>query len=1068
MKINSFRLSAVAISVVMGVSGSAFATTAISSAVKDVSALSENSEGYYTGGGAVHIGGQDIAVNKDGGHSSFWWENINQNTPGFDALQKSAGYKPGLASDLNYPLNEEDYQNVVHGERLVSFANGDKGYDTPIGVVSGLKMGTADNRYQKVQDVTLYRRDASGNILYQMNADGTPLLDSKGNKIPLTVTHNNLVLDQNSDVYIQRQENAGGQFGLQESAIYSKVKSFSDDVAAVTVTGDLRETAVDGRGRDVFIIQNTTVDNTLDTDIAQTGPSNNNEGDEHKYNSRPHAVGVSITSSGVDYDRDAKGNIITDSEHLTNVVPQTANVILDNAQITAKNLAADHRDNHDYINGHSYDYNDSKSTAVTISGSGLFVSVANNSTLTGGVKHEGNALNIAGHANRVDVNHSTLNGNVNITHDSHSPYIDVHVIRDDKTNSYTAVGANAGVVGYAPVDREHNGTTLNITNQSVVNGDITARGRTQFQVRIFDVTGDQAPVELSKDQIINSQTAHDIYNNAVSSVGNTIIANNNGDYTPVRVNVDNSTVNGRVSGITNIDYPVNSTVTGQVASWNPDLLLTNGSVWNAAATAEYGDPEAAVSNVHDLNLSNSHINLVNVNTDTPTLGGRGRYEDVATARIVVHGDMTQNKDADGRYQGSQITVGKSVVEPLLNVGGNYVLGSMQIKGTVHGNYLLTMANSGVEPYLKQGYVAQAGTYDEASDKAHSFVNYKGTGSDAHFVGRTELGVYQYDVVDEANDTLHDEHNVYFKSTGRLSNSAATAMSMDASMVNVATMESDNLRDHLAQSRHANDEGGVWVSYFGGKNRATTSGGAGYSLQTNGVMLGVDNVFDAKKGGNWLAGIAFSSARSDLDVRNSRGDLDSYGAQFYLSRRWDNGVFVDTAAQFNHFSNSARVHMLDGQSAHKDYSSNGYGLGMKVGYTWEDMGFFAEPYVGATGRVFDGAHYTLNNGMVVDGDDYKSMVGEIGANVGYTFDLSNDSYVKPYFHLAGLNEFADSNKMKINNKNLDNSIDGAAVQVGLGTEVKIMKDFGGYASFNYTGGDNTERPWEARVGVNYTW
>ncbi|MKU04770.1 autotransporter outer membrane beta-barrel domain-containing protein, partial [Salmonella enterica subsp. enterica] len=26
----------------------------------------------------------------------------------------------------------------------------------------------------------------------------------------------------------------------------------------------------------------------------------------------------------------------------------------------------------------------------------------------------------------------------------------------------------------------------------------------------------------------------------------------------------------------------------------------------------------------------------------------------------------------------------------------------------------------------------------------------------------------------------------------------------------------------------------------------------------------------------------------------------------------------------------------------------------------------------------------------------------------------------------------------------------------------------YAAFDYTKGDNTERPWQATVGVNYTW
>lgn len=77
-------------------------------------------------------------------------------------------------------------------------------------------------------------------------------------------------------------------------------------------------------------------------------------------------------------------------------------------------------------------------------------------------------------------------------------------------------------------------------------------------------------------------------------------------------------------------------------------------------------------------------------------------------------------------------------------------------------------------------------------------------------------------------------------------------------------------------------------------------------------------------------------------------------------------------------------------------------------------------------------------------------------------------MKPYLHLAALNEFADGNSVRVNNVSLDNSVKGAAFQAGLGAEVKVTDNLGGYAAFDYTKGDNTERPWQATVGVNYTW
>ncbi|EEO7670613.1 autotransporter outer membrane beta-barrel domain-containing protein, partial [Salmonella enterica subsp. enterica] len=219
-------------------------------------------------------------------------------------------------------------------------------------------------------------------------------------------------------------------------------------------------------------------------------------------------------------------------------------------------------------------------------------------------------------------------------------------------------------------------------------------------------------------------------------------------------------------------------------------------------------------------------------------------------------------------------------------------------------------------------------------------------------------------------------------------------------------------------------------YFGGENRNSTASGPEYKLKTNGVMLGVDTLTE----NNWLAGVAVSSARSDMSVMNSSGDLNSYGARFYMSRRYDSGVFVDSALQFNHFSNTAKARMINGQQAKADFSGNSYGLEAKVGYAWNSEGFFAEPYVRAAARAFDGEHYALSNGMTVNSNDYKSMLGEVGTDLGYQYAI-NGGYVKPYLHLAALNEFADGNSVRVNNVTLDDSVKGAAFQAGLGAEVK---------------------------------
>ncbi|EGM6571432.1 autotransporter outer membrane beta-barrel domain-containing protein, partial [Salmonella enterica] len=555
-----------------------------------------------------------------------------------------------------------------------------------------------------------------------------------------------------------------------------------------------------------------------------------------------------------------------------------------------------------------------------------------------------------------------------------------------------------------------------------------------------------------------------------------------------QVNLNNSTLTGNAaSGDNQLALALNSsTWTGASGQNSPDVALLNNSVWNvknfnADGEHEYkkdDDVTGPYSSVHTLALYGSNsINLVSSDGQAQ-LGGHGFAGTKSAVTLKVDNDLF----SDGKGVTSVLagTYSPDNLHSLTNTGsaGNYQFGTLNVDGLAKGGkYALSLESAGAEPYTIGGRLADSAD----ATHAHEFVSYTTnesrvvTGGDGKTVSQTdksdadftslsapaELGVYQY-AAEKVMDAANNRTNIYYRSTGQLSNSAATVVSLAAAPVDVANLQSDTLAKHMNSVRHGKDSG-VWVSYFGGESRNTTASGPEYKLNTNGVMLGADTLTE----NNWLAGVAVSSARSDMSVMNSSGDLNSYGAQFYMSRRYDSGVFVDSALQFNHFSNTAKARMTDGQQAKADFSGNSYGLEAKVGYAWNSEGFFAEPYVRAAARAFDGEHYALSNGMTVNSNDYKSMLGEVGADLGYQYAISG-GYVKPYLHLAALNEFADGNSVRVNNVSLDDSVKGAAFQAGLGAEVKVTDNLGGYAAFDYTKGDNTERPWQATVGVNYTW
>ncbi|ECZ8128296.1 autotransporter outer membrane beta-barrel domain-containing protein [Salmonella enterica] len=571
-------------------------------------------------------------------------------------------------------------------------------------------------------------------------------------------------------------------------------------------------------------------------------------------------------------------------------------------------------------------------------------------------------------------------------------------------------------------------------------------------------------------------------NNLIDFNGSVLKGDIRSDAAGNTVNLTNGSLTGNaIAGTGNLSLNLDNSVwTGGAGPNSPDVSLSNNSVWNVKnyGGTHTGGVSGPYASVNSLSLYGSNrINLAGAG-GLAQLGGHGFAGTKSAVTLNVDTDLTS--DGKGVTTVLAGTYSPGNLHSLTNTGlsGGYQSGTLHVNGlALGGKYRLNVESSGAEPYTIGGRLADG----PGVTSAHEFVSYKTSESrvvtdkdgkpvtqivksDADFTSLSapaEMGVYQY-AAEKVMDGVNNRTNIYYSSTGRLSNSAATAVSMAAAPVDVANLQSDTLAKHMNSVRHGKDSG-VWLSYFGGENRNTTAVGPEYKLKTNGVMLGVDTLTE----NNWLAGVAVSSARSDMSVMNSSGDLDSYGAQFYMSRRYDSGVFVDGALQFNHFSNTAKARMINGQQAKADFSGNSYGLEAKVGYAWNSEGFFAEPYVRAAARAFDGEHYALSNGMTVNSNDYKSMLGEVGADLGYQYAISG-GYVKPYLHLAALNEFADGNSVRVNNVSLDNSVKGAAFQAGLGAEVKMTDNLGGYAAFDYTKGDNTERPWQATVGVNYTW
>ncbi|ELH19382.1 outer membrane autotransporter HyxB [Escherichia coli] len=662
--------------------------------------------------------------------------------------------------------------------------------------------------------------------------------------------------------------------------------------------------------------------------------------------------------------------------------------------------------------------------------------------------------------NNVTLNGTTINaqGNKNSSNGSRAIFAQkvsgLDGFNGDATDNITLAGSNIinGRIETILIAKENKGThtvNLNIKDGSVIG----AANNKQTIYASASAQGTGSATQNLNLSVADSAIYSDIKALSVSnsSVGTTTNVNMNvarsywegnayadayGDKASSNLNInlsDGSVWKGNVGkgldGSARVTLK-NSSWDGDVNNAKTAVFLTDGSVWNGAVSINAPVDRASVP-MGSVQPNKSSVSLQN-----------GSVWNVTGASTV---DALAVKDSTVNITKATVNTGTFASQNGTLIVDASSENTLDISGKASGDLS----------------VYSAGSLDLINEQT-AFIS---TGKDSTLkaTGTTEGGLYQYDLTQGADG------NFYFvKNTHKASNASSVIQAMAAAPANVANLQADTLSARQDAVRLSeNDEGGVWIQYFGGKQKHTTAGNASYDLDVNGVMLGGDTRFMTEDG-SWLAGVAMSSAKGDMTTMQSKGDTEGYSFHAYLSRQYNNGIFIDTAAQFGHYSNMADVRLMNGGGTIKaDFNTNGFGAMVKGGYTWKDgNGLFIQPYAKLSALTLEGVDYQLN-GVDVHSDSYNSVQGEAGTRVGYDFAVGNAT-VKPYLNLAALNEFSDGNKVRLGDESVNASIDGAAFRVGAGVQADITKNMGAYASLDYTKGDDIENPLQGVVGINVTW
>lgn len=374
---------------------------------------------------------------------------------------------------------------------------------------------------------------------------------------------------------------------------------------------------------------------------------------------------------------------------------------------------------------------------------------------------------------------------------------------------------------------------------------------------------------------------------------------------------------------------------------------------------------------------------------------------------------------------------------------------VDVTGTSSGNHVLNVASAGSDASQSQILVAR--TADGGAD--FSLLN-----------GRVDLGTWSYQLASD------DGKQWYLDGAERtISPGTASALALFNTAPTAWYGELTTLRGRMGELRWRTAAPGGWVRAYGSQANVQAAG-IGYRQQQQGMTLGADAPLPWGDG-QWLGGVLAGYSQSDVDLqRGTTGTVKSYYAGLYAT--WldaGSGYYFDALAKANRFNNDADVALSDGGRTDGDYRNLGLGGAVEFGrhITLQD-GWFLEPFGQLSMLVIQGKDFTLDNGLAIDGQRSRSLLGKVGTTVGRSLDLGKGRSMQPYVRAAVANEFAKRNDVAVNGNHFNNDSSGTRGEISLGLAVDFGNRLHANASFDYAKGDAFEQPWGISAGLRYNW
>ena len=268
-------------------------------------------------------------------------------------------------------------------------------------------------------------------------------------------------------------------------------------------------------------------------------------------------------------------------------------------------------------------------------------------------------------------------------------------------------------------------------------------------------------------------------------------------------------------------------------------------------------------------------------------------------------------------------------------------------------------------------------------------------------------------------------------------------------------ELNNLQKRMGELRDLEGSYGAWARVFGSEQEYKD---AGQTNKNTTIQVGAD----ARVGGNWTVGGAFSYTDGSVSADAVEGDNKAYAFTAYGIWQHEKGSYVDVTARYARLDADFTAGTMDGS-----YDNNAYSVSVETGHKFalSELAFVEPQLEVIYGRIV-GDDFTASNGTRIEQDDYDSLIGRLGARAGFNFPQNKGNVYARFSVVHDFEGEVESTATNVSSRTIKDDLGGTWVEYGVGGNFRLSDSDNVYVDLERTSGGEVQQNWRWNIGFRH--